>query len=114
MGIFIISGSRLFQPETNGDVHAAGIIRLLFHFFCGFTGMLTYDLDKFASTRLFMPELLSLLKDIRLETLSEKEFTKNLSLFSLEELKALLVRREKSLISYPGIMRNRFTRSWNR
>ena len=38
MGIFIISGSRLFQPETNGDVHAAGIIRLLFHFFCGFTG----------------------------------------------------------------------------
>ena len=44
--------------------------------------MLTYDLDKFASTRLFMPELLSLLRDIRLETLSEKEFTKNLSFFS--------------------------------
>ena len=35
-----------------------------------------------------MPELLSLLKDIQLETLSEKEFTKNFSLFSLEELKA--------------------------
>ena len=64
--------------------------------------MLTYDLDKFASTRLFMPELLSLLKDIRLETLSEKEFTKNLSLFSLEELKALLVRREKSLTFLSG------------
>ena len=57
--------------------------------FVDLLGMLTYDLDKFASTRLFMPELLSLLKDIRLETLSEKEFTKNLSLFSLEELKAL-------------------------
>lgn len=64
--------------------------------------MLTYDLDKFASTRLFMPELLSLLKDIRLETLSEREFTKNLSLFSLEELKALLVRREKSLTFLSG------------
>ena len=38
MGIFIISGSRLFQPETNGDVRTAGIIRLLFHLFCGFTG----------------------------------------------------------------------------
>lgn len=49
--------------------------------FVDLLGMLTYDLDKFASTRLFMPELLSLLKDIRLETLSEKEFTKNLSLF---------------------------------
>ena len=49
-----------------------------------------------------MPELLSLLKDIRLETLSEKEFTKNLSLFSLEELKALLVRREKSLTFLSG------------
>ena len=41
--------------------------------FVDLLGMLTYDLDKFASTRLFMPELLSLLKDIRLETLSEKE-----------------------------------------
>ena len=49
-----------------------GIIRLLFHLFVDLLGMLTYDLDKFASTRLFMPELLSLLKDIRLETLSEK------------------------------------------
>ena len=49
-----------------------------------------------------MPELLSLLKDIRLETLSEKEFTKNFSLFSLEELKALLVRREKSLTFLSG------------
>lgn len=70
--------------------------------FVDLLGMLTYDLDKFASTRLFMPELLSLLKDIRLETLSEKEFTKNLSLFSLEELKALLVRREKSLTFLSG------------
>ena len=71
-------------------------------YFVDLLGMLTYDLDKFASTRLFMPELLSLLKDIRLETLSEKEFTKNLSLFSLEELKALLVRREKSLTFLSG------------
>ena len=70
--------------------------------FVDLLGMLTYDLDKFASTRLFMPELLSLLKDIRLETLSEKEFTKNLSLYSLEELKALLVRREKSLTFLSG------------
>ena len=54
-------------------------------YFVDLLGMLTYDLDKFASTRLFMPELLSLLKDIRLETLSEKEFTKNFSLFSLED-----------------------------
>lgn len=71
-------------------------------YFVDLLGMLTYDLDKFASTRLFMPELLSLLKDIRLETLSEKEFTKNFSLFSLEELKALLVRREKSLTFLSG------------
>lgn len=71
-------------------------------YFVDLLGMLTYDLDKFASTRLFMPELLLLLKDIRLETLSEKEFTKNLSLFSLEELKALLVRREKSLTFLSG------------
>lgn len=71
-------------------------------YFVDLLGMLTYDLDKFASTRLFMPELLSLLKDIRLETLSEKEFTKNLSLFSLKELKALLVRREKSLTFLSG------------
>ena len=70
-------------------------------YFVDLLGMLTYDLDKFASTRLFMPELLSLLKDIRLETLSEKEFTKNFSLFSLEELKALLV-REKSLTFLSG------------
>lgn len=71
-------------------------------YFVDLLGMLTYDLDKFASTRLFMPELLSLLKDIQLETLSEKEFTKNFSLFSLEELKALLVRREKSLTFLSG------------
>ena len=71
-------------------------------YFVDLLGMLTYDLDKFASIRLFMPELLLLLKDIRLETLSEKEFTKNLSLFSLEELKALLVRREKSLTFLSG------------
>ena len=71
-------------------------------YFVDLLGMLTYDLDKFAYTRLFMPELLSLLKDIRLETLSEKEFTKNFSLFSLEELKALLVRREKSLTFLSG------------
>ena len=102
MGIFIISGSRLFQPETNGDVRTAGIIGYYSIYFVDLLGMLTYDLDKFASTRLFMPELLSLLKDIRLETLSEKEFTKNLSLFSLEELKALLVRREKSLTFLSG------------
>lgn len=70
--------------------------------FMDLLGMLTYDLDKFASTRLFMPELLSLLKDIRLETLSEKESTENISLFSLEELKALLVRREKSLTFLSG------------
>lgn len=72
--------------------------------------MLTYDLDKFASTRLFMPELLSLLKDIRLETLSEKESTKNISLFSLEELKALLVRREKSLTFLSGYNEERIYR----
>lgn len=71
-------------------------------YFVDLLGMLTYDLDKFASIRLFMPELLLLLKDIRLETLSEKEFTKNLSLYSLEELKALLVRREKSLTFLSG------------
>lgn len=71
-------------------------------YFVDLLGMLTYDLDKFASIRLFMPELLLLLKDIRLETLSEKEFTKNFSLFSLEELKALLVRREKSLTFLSG------------
>ena len=65
-------------------------------YFVDLLGMLTYDLDKFASIRLFMPELLLLLKDIRLETLSEKEFTKNLS------LKALLVRREKSLTFLSG------------
>lgn len=70
--------------------------------FTDLLGMLTLDLDKFASTRLFMPELLSLLKDIRLEILSEKESTKNISLFSLEELRALLVRREKSLTFLSG------------
>ena len=75
-------------------------------YFVDLLGMLTYDLDKFASTRLFMPELLSLLTvGCRIqnpETLSEKEFTKNFSLFSLEELKALLVRREKSLTFLSG------------
>lgn len=78
--------------------------------FMDLLGMLTYDLDKFASTRLFMPELLSLLKDIRLETLSEKESTKNISLFSLEELKALLVRREKSLTFLSGYNEERIYR----
>lgn len=59
-------------------------------------GMLTRDLDKFASTLLFMPELLSLLEDIRKDTFSEMKPDENISLLSLEELRALLAHRESS------------------
>ena len=83
-------------------------------YFVDLLGMLTYDLDKFASTRLFMPELLSLLKDIRLETLSEKELPQKFPFFFSGRIEGHFLVRAGEELTYPHNEETDVPGSWNR